>query len=73
MRSRVDIFDHLRCDWEAFWALSTDRMIAMSEGAIPWSSIDRYGQRFGIVGDEFERLSRLIRAMDVAYRGYKKE
>lgn len=73
MQSRVDPFEHLRCDWKAFWALSTDRQIGMTAGAIPWSSIDRYAQRFDVIGDEFERLMRVIRAMDGAYLGYKKE
>lgn len=36
---------------------------------IPFSSIDRYAVRFGIVcPDEFERFQRLIRAMDAAFR-----
>ena len=39
-------------------------------GPIPWSSIDRFADRYGIMGDEFDRLCGLIQAMDEAYRDY---
>jgi hypothetical protein len=42
----------------------------MSIGAMPWSSIDRYGERHGIAGDEFDRFARLMREMDTAFLGW---
>lgn len=68
--ARADPFSHLLFEWEAFGALSTDRPVGLERGAIPWSSIDRFAQRYGIDGDEFARFLRLIRAMDAAYLGY---
>ncbi len=73
VHSKVDVFDELKSDWHAFWALSTDRPAGLAPAAIPWSSIDRYATRFGIVGDEFERFVTMIRAIDTAILGYKKE
>jgi hypothetical protein len=47
----------------------------MGLGPIPWLSIDRYASRYGLIGDDFDRLCNLIQAMDGAYRDYhaKKE
>jgi len=54
---------------EAFTDLSGDRPLGAMGGAgpIPWSSIDRYAQRAEVEGDGFDRLKRMIRAMDRAY------
>lgn len=44
----------------------------MGIGAIPWSSLDAYAQRYGIEDiDEFERFSFLIREIDAAYLSIK--
>ncbi len=56
--------------WRAFGALTTDRQLGMDRGPIPWRSIHCYAERYGVVGEEFERLSDLIRAMDRAYLDY---
>ncbi len=53
--------------WYAFWQLSTDRQLGMSEGPIPWSAIDRWSQRHDIDGDEFDRLVIMLKHMDVVY------
>jgi hypothetical protein len=42
-------------------------------GAIPWRSIDAYAARYGLVGDDFDRFARVIRAMDAAYLDYLKK
>lgn len=73
MATRVDLFPHLAVDAEAFGALSCDRQIGMGRGPIPWSSIHRYGERYGLVKDDFDRLARIIRAMDGAYLSYLNE
>jgi hypothetical protein len=73
VQTRVDLFEYLRPEWDAFWSLSTDRPVGMSQGPIPWSSIDRYAMRYAIEGDEFDRFHDLIRALDVAFLSYKKE
>jgi hypothetical protein len=72
LQSRVDLFEHLRPEWDAFWALSTDRPAGLAQGAIPWTSIDRYAARYRIDGDEFDRFHDLIRALDAAFLSYKK-
>lgn len=68
--SRVDPFGHLLFEWIAFGALSTDRQVGMERGPVPWSSIHSYALRYGIEGDDFDRLCFLIRAMDQAYLEY---
>jgi hypothetical protein len=68
--TRPELFGHLRFEWDAFRALSTDRPVGLAMGPIPWSSIDRFADRYGIAGDDFDRLAELIQAMDVAYRDY---
>ena len=50
--------------------LSTDRPAAFDRGAIPWRSIDAFAARYGLVGDDFDRFVRIIRAMDAAYLDY---
>jgi hypothetical protein len=68
--TRVDLFPHLAVDAEAFRSLSSDRAVGMDRGPIPWRSIHLYGERYGLVKDDFDRMARIIRAMDVAYLAY---
>jgi len=63
----------LAVDAAAFGALSCDRQTGMGRGPIPWSSIHLYGERYGLVKDDFDRLVRIIRAMDGAYLSYFNE
>lgn len=70
--SRVDLFPHLVFEAHAFRELSTDRPIGFDRGAIPWRSIDAFAGRYGLVGDEFDRLAGIIRAMDAAYLAHMK-
>lgn len=39
----------------------------MGVGAIPWASVDRWAERHGIEGEDFDVLWRLIRSMDQVY------
>lgn len=50
--------------YRAFLECGSDRTIGMSIGPIPFSSIDRYAARHGYTGDEFDLLSRVVRAAD---------
>lgn len=68
--ARPDLFGHLIFEWSAFRSLSTDRPIGLAMGPIPWSSIDRFADRYAIDGDEFDRFAALIQAMDETFRGY---
>jgi hypothetical protein len=47
----------------------------MALGPISWLSIDRFASRYGLIGDDFDRLCNLIQEMDAAFRDYhqKKE
>lgn len=58
----------LRMYWDAFHDLSTCRQIGMASGPIPWTALNEYALRYGIVGDGFDRFCRLIRAMDDVVR-----
>jgi hypothetical protein len=71
--SRVDLFDHLAFEAHAFRELTTDRPVGFGRGAIPWRSIDAFAGRYGLVCDDFDRLVRIIRAMDEAWLRYMRD
>lgn len=51
--------------YEAFWQLSTDRaQSGFGVHPIPFSAIDAYARRYGIVDEEFDVLLVSIRALD---------
>jgi len=51
----------------AYHELSYDRPIGMTLGPIPWSSVDRYAAKYGIVDlDDFSVFESHIRAMENA-------
>jgi hypothetical protein len=53
---------------DAFWRLNNDRALGFGIGPIPFSSIDRYAQRYRIVDlDEFETFLTIIKALDSEY------
>nr|WP_246659473.1 hypothetical protein [Ancylobacter moscoviensis] len=56
----------LEFEWRAFWALSSSRSSG-PHGVIPFASVDRYAERYGIDDvDRFERFQGLIAAMGAA-------
>ena len=74
LQTRVTVLPHLSFHWGAFNSLNSDRQSGMSLGQIPWTSIDRYAQRYGIDDpDEFDRFSSLIRAMDRTFLAWHAE
>jgi len=51
---------------EAFWTLCSDRPMTMGGmGAIPFTSIDRYADRYGF--QDFPAFAMIIRELDEAY------
>lgn len=50
--------------YQAFWTLGTDRQV--ESGPIPFSAIDQFARRYGIV--EFDRFRSLIVRLDNAFR-----
>lgn len=36
-------------------------------GPIPWTAIDRWATRHGIEGDDFDRLARMVAALDAEW------
>lgn len=58
--------------YEAFVELSTCREHGMGLGPIPWTAIDRYGQRHAFVGEGFQYLVRMVRALDDAFLAYSR-
>lgn len=54
-----------RFAYAAFNELSTDRAVGMAMGPIPFSGIDSYARRYGILDtDEFDRFRVLIRVIE---------
>ncbi len=46
----------------------------MAEGPIPFSAVDRYARRYGIVEtDEFDRLLTVVMAMDAEFRSSRED
>lgn len=65
LRGKPDLPSHLLIYWGAFMDLAHDRQVFMGGvSQIPFTAIDRWASRFGVEGDAFGRLLRLIRAMD---------
>ncbi|WP_232629164.1 phage tail assembly chaperone [Methylobacterium sp. Leaf118] len=70
MAERPELWPHLAFYSEAFADLSADRQLGAMGGAgqVPWSSIDRYADRYEIDDlDDFDRFRRMIRAQDRIY------
>lgn len=59
--------------WEAFVHLSTCRSVGMAEGPIPWLAIHEYANRFSLDSDSFDRLLKIISAMDREYLKLKEK
>lgn len=53
--------------YTAFLDLTTDRAFGYGEGPIPWSSVERYCDRYGVQGEDREDMHHHMRAMDQAY------
>ena len=67
LQSRPELEEHLLFVWSAFQTVSTDRPVGLGLAPIPFSAIDRFARRYGIVDiDEFDRLHRLIGQLDRA-------
>lgn len=65
---RPDLNPCLEYVLDAFWTLSSDRAIGMGEGAIPFASIDRFAQRYGMDDlDSFDEFRSFIHAIDREY------
>ncbi len=74
LESRIDPAPHLTFHWAAFNDLSTDRPSGFGVGAIPFTSINTFAERYGIDDlDEFDRFKRLIRVMDRAFLAWHAE
>ncbi len=66
-----DLQDGNRFWYNAFLDLSTDRPCGFGEGPIPWSSIERYADRWELDEDDREELHQHMRAMDKAYLKFR--
>ena len=53
--------------WRAFWELSTDRGVGMGEGPLPWTAMDRYGLRYDLYDEDFDRFVLVMKGMDLVY------
>ena len=73
--NRPEIWPWLSFTWSAWWELHSDRQMTMGGPLrIPFTSIDRYADRYGIAGvDSFDAFRELIRAMDGAYLKWAEE
>lgn len=69
LQNEPELAEYLDFEWRAFHEVSRDRQIGFGLGPIPWTTVDRYAERHLIDDpDSFERFSKLIFAMDDAYR-----
>jgi hypothetical protein len=56
--------------WRAWQDLDGERVMipvgmgGMIPGRIPWSAVDRWAARHGVIGSDFDFLARAITAMD---------
>ena len=52
--------------WNHFQELQSERPLGAMGGAgsIPWSSIDRYAERFGFTGDHYLQFLNIMRFLD---------
>lgn len=57
--------------YTAFLELSTCRAIGMAAGPIPWTAMEAYADKLGLVEDDFERFTVLVRALDSEYLEYQ--
>lgn len=57
--------------YTAYFDLTSDRSVGMGEGPIPWTSIERYCDAFGIEGEQREDMHFFLREMDRAYLGHR--
>ena len=70
-----ELFQGLEWVYGAFQELSTCRLNGMGLGSIPWTAIDRYADRYNIVGEDWEDFQYFIGEMDRAWLDvqYKKQ
>lgn len=66
-----ELQEGLRFWYNAFLDLSADRPVGMGEGPIPWTSIERYAERWDLDEDESDDLHHHIRSMDKTYLKYR--
>jgi hypothetical protein len=67
IKNKPEVKLGLELYWKAFQDLSSDRDIGMGVGPIPWSSMNEWGARNHIRGDDFERFVAVLRGMDSIY------
>lgn len=67
IKEAPQILPGLELYYEAFTELSSSRNSGMSIGAIPWTAIDRWAERYEIEEDDFERLAIYIRMLDAEF------
>lgn len=54
--------------WGAFAELSSVRATGFAQGAIPWTAMDAYARRYGILdADDFALFTFYLRAMDAEW------
>lgn len=70
IKGAPEILPGLEIYYEAFTELSACRQSGMGIGAIPWTALDRWAERYGLTEEEFERLAIYIRMMDAEYIKY---
>ena len=72
LQARPSLEPHLTFWWNAFVELSRDRPVHMGAvGSIPFTSLDRWAQRYGITGlNEFDTFRAVMRAMDAVVHAH---
>lgn len=63
-----ELADGLGLVMDAFWDLSSTRPAdGGTIGNIPWTALDQWMTRHGVVGDQYHRMMAVLRTTDDAY------
>lgn len=67
IRNAPELFAGLNLFYTAFLDLHGTRQIGAGLGPIDWLAIDRYCERYGIEGEQYEDMHYFLAQMDSAY------
>jgi hypothetical protein len=67
--AKPDVLPGAQFYMDAFWDLSGDRQLGAMGGAgrIPFMALDRWAERHGVEGGQFDLLRAVIRRLDDVY------
>lgn len=73
IQNAPELMPGLNLYYNAFFALHGCRQLGAAMGPIDWVTVDRYCQRYGIEGEQYEDMHFYIGQMDAAYMKYEND